>query len=154
MAKTSNRNGWTRLPGVHEIDTGKGKIYRGLVKFARPCASCAADFTIHVTEAVADGNSHNSSFGLRNCELHRMKMVAPSMAASSEELESLRSWKATVTEELKGFDQMRRDYNRLYEENSVLKARLAKYELAPAMEAVKPNGLGFRGATKNKLPWE
>lgn len=52
------------------------------------------------------------------------------------------------------YDSVTAAYAKVYGQIDVLKARLAKYELAPAMEAVKPNGIGFRGATKNKLPWE
>lgn len=129
MTNTDKRAGWERMPGTHDIDNGKGKTYRGLVRFERPCATCRVPFGIFVTQGTADGEARNSSFGLRNCEKHRMKMVAPGAGMPFDEAEKLRTANATMKEELTGLYARN---SALHSENEVLKARLATYEL-PSM---------------------
>jgi len=130
MTNTDKRAGWDRMPGTHDIDNGKGKTYRGLVRFERPCATCQEPFAIHVTQSTADGEASNSGFGLRNCEKHRMKMVPAGTGISVVEAEKLRTANATMKEELTGLYARN---SALHAENQVLKSKLATYEL-PTME--------------------
>ena len=143
MTNTDRRAGWDRIPGTCTISNGKGKIYRNMVRFERPCANCGERFGIHVTQSTADGEAHNSSFGLRNCEKHRMKMVAPGIGVSFDEAERLKTANATMKEELTGL------YARnaaLHAENQVLKAKLAPYELA-GMEVARTTALTMETET-------
>jgi hypothetical protein len=129
MTNTDRRADWDRMPGTCEISNGKGKVYRGMVRFERPCATCGERFGIHVTQSTADGEAHNSGFGLRNCEKHRMKMVPAGIGVSVDAAEKLRTANVTMKEELTGL------YARnaaLHAENEILKSRLAVYEL-PSM---------------------
>lgn len=133
MTNTDKRAGWDRIPGTCTIDNGKGKTYRSMVRFERPCATCGERFGIHVTQSTADGEAHNSSFGLRNCEKHRMKMVRPGIGVSFDEAEKLRTANVTMKEELTGLYAQN---SALHAENTVLKARLSVYEL-PGMEVAR-----------------
>lgn len=122
---TSNsRDAWTREFGTHER-TLKGKTYRNLVQFIRPCATqgCGSRFSIYVTQAVADGHKSNNNFGLKNCELHR------NGTADREELAALRLYKHTTAAEL---TELYGRNKALFEELQVYKAKLATYDL-PAM---------------------
>jgi hypothetical protein len=154
-----SREGWTRAePGPKVV---KGKTYKTLVEYVRGCSVCAKPFSIFVTAKIASGHSDSNSFGLRNCEEHRRSR----MHADATELSKLRTANATMADELPGL------YERVrvqFEEIQVLKARLAVYELAPAMEAqshvaygLAPDGIGCdpvqnttNGALPSKLPWE
>jgi len=82
MTSTDRRAVWERVPGLHEISNGKNKVYRNMVRFERPCRTCQEPFGIYVNEHCADNEGHNSNFGLRNCEKHRMRMVAAGSTAS------------------------------------------------------------------------
>lgn len=145
MTNTDKRIGWERMPGIHEVDNGKGKIYRGLVRFERPCATCGERFGIYVTQGTADGETRNSSFGLRNCEKHRMKMVAPSAGMPAGEAEKLRTANATMKEELTGLYARN---SALHAENQVLKSKLAVYEL-PSMEVPRISAFTIEPVTQS-----
>lgn len=161
------------MPGTHEINSGKGKTYRGLIRFERACASCGERFAIHVTGNVADGVAHNTGFGLRNCEKHRMKMVAAGSDGSTDEIDKLRMMVKCMKEEL---DPVYARNKELFAEVQVLKAKLATYDLQfgmqslsevpPMPRSVEPvmnggdNAVGrqlaqaFAEKIKNKMPWE
>lgn len=164
MTNTDKRAGWERMQGTHDIDNGKGKTYRGLVRFERACAACQEPFAIHVTRNVADGVAHNTGFGLRNCEKHRMKMVAHGATASTDEVEKLRMMVSTMKDELDPLyarnTAMFAEIQVLKAENEVLRGKFATYELQPAMERAAKlpadavgQQLAREFAAKNKLPW-
>ena len=162
MTNTDKRAGWDRVPGTTTIDNGKGKQYRNMVRYERPCAACGERFGVYVTQSTADGEARNSSFGLRNCEKHRMKMVSAGSGGSIEEVNKLRSANTTMKAELEG----------LYVVIKELREQLAKYELAPAIERIAaPQSLGdhmmkvpdpagdelrrkFVAKNNVKMPWE
>lgn len=125
----TKRAAWERVPGLHEISNGKNKVYRRMVRFERACKTCTEPFGIYVTEHCADNEGHNSNFGLRNCEKHRMKMVA--QGVNADEVEKLRMTVSTMKAEL---DPLYAYNKELFAELQVAKARLALYELQPAME--------------------
>ena len=131
MTNTDKRAGWDRVPGLHTIEN-KGKTYRSMVRFERPCATCGERFGIHVTQSTADGEAHNSGFGLRNCEKHRMKMVQAGIGVSIAEAEKLRTANVTMKEELTGLYARN---SALYAENEILKSRLSAYELPTMAQA-------------------
>jgi hypothetical protein len=137
----SKRDGWERQIGTVEIDNGKGKTYRNMVRFIRPCATCGEAFEIHVTESCADGAAHNSSFGLRNCAKHRMKMTP---SGDGSEIERLRMANSIMKQEL--------DY--LYASERELKARLAKYESTTAFNPKESLARELARNGKPKVPWE
>lgn len=158
----SRREGWERMPGLHEIHNGKGKVYRGMVRFERACLTCTEPFGIYITQSTADSEGHNSSFGLRNCEKHRMKMVAHGTNAG--ELEKLRMMVSTMKDELDPLyarnTAMFAEIQVLKAENEVLRGKFATYELQPAMERAAKlpadavgQQLAREFAAKNKLPW-
>ncbi len=136
MTNTDKRAGWDRVPGTCEISNGKGKTYRGMVRFERPCATCGERFGIHVTQSTADGEAHNSGFGLRNCEKHRMKMVPAGIGVSVDAAEKLRTANVTMKDELTG----------LYALNKELRDRLARYEGELLQNGNSQNNV--------KMPWE
>lgn len=163
MTNTDKRAGWERMPGTHDINNGKGKTYRGLTRFERPCATCQERFGIYVTSYVADGVGYNTSFGLRNCEKHRMKMVAAGSTASSDELEKLRMANKCMKEELDPLyarnTALFAEVQILKAENSTLRNKFAPYELQPAMErqAALPAdvvGQQLLQKFKEKMPWD
>lgn len=168
MTNTDKRAGWERMPGAHDIDNGKGKTYRGLVRFERACATCQERFAIHVTRNVADGVAHNTGFGLRNCENHRMKMVAAGSTASTDEVEKLRMMVKVMKEELDPLYARNAaifaELQVLKAENATLRNKFAAYELQPAMEhaaKMPADAIGQQLARefaakllKNKMPWE
>ena len=114
----NNREGWERGEGGPK--TIKGKTYRSLVEFRRPCAVCMRPFSIYVTEKIAAGHSDTNSFKLRTCEAHRKN-------ATNGELEELRNTIASLRQEV---DPLYVEVKKLFDENQQLKARLAKYELS------------------------
>lgn len=135
-----DRTPWTRGPaGPKEI---KGRIYKKLIEFSRPCASCGQPFSIFVTEKIAAGHADSNSFGLRNCERHRRNKTAQDAA----EVETLRTYSTTVKDELAG----------LYAENKALRERLALYELPQAMQAVANDTAPptTDSPLPHKMPWE
>jgi hypothetical protein len=134
--KQHSREPWTRgLDGPKVI---KGKVYKDLVEFSRPCTSCKQPFSIFVTRKIADGQADSNSFGLKNCPEHRRNKTA----AAQEETDALRMANNVMKAELEGL--YARD-SALFAEVQELKAKLAKYELQPAMAAM-PLTL--------KMPWE
>lgn len=148
-----DRSKWTiGTTGDHVI---KGRTYKNLTEFSRPCAACAKPFSIFVTSRIASGFADSNSFGLKNCPEHRRNS-----AASGVDVEALRMANNVMKQELEGL--YARDTG-LFAENQALKARLATYELQPAMAAVADPysqlGLGPRekpgtATAQNKLPWE
>ena len=136
------RDGWERAStGAQTI---KGKAYRKLVEFTRPCATCEKPFSIFVTEKIANGHADSNSFGLKNCEVHRRNKAAPDLG----EQEKLRTANVTMSEELAGLYASNRD---LFAELQVIKARLARYELPAAMAAQEHT---TNSVLPNKMPWE
>lgn len=132
-----DRAGWTRgTSGNHVV---KGRTYKHLVDFTRPCATCEKPFSIFVTQKIADGHADSHSFGLKNCPAHRRNKPAD----EGTELETLRMANNVMRDELAGLYVRDKE---LFAEVQALKARLAAYELGPAMAAA--------AAQNNKMPWE
>lgn len=119
----SKRDPWQREPGAHDIERG-GKKYRNLALYTRACATCGTRFGIYVSQAVADGHKSNNNFGLKNCEQHRTSAVDRADAVA------LRTANATMRDELTGLYARNKA---IFEELQQCKARLATYELGPAM---------------------
>lgn len=138
----TKRDAWARTDGVHEINL-KGKKYRNLVRFVRPCATCGELFAIFVSQAVANGEATNNNFGLKNCELHRQTMV------NKSEVEKIRSANVTMAAELTAVYARNKT---LFEELQVVKGRLAQYELTPALAAM--GAVHTTNGALPKLPWE
>lgn len=69
-----SRAGWVQIPGTHEFSY-KGRSYRNMARFERPCATCGENFPIFVTQKVADGGASSNNFGMKNCEKHRLRRV-------------------------------------------------------------------------------
>lgn len=181
-----SRDGWAEV-ATHTSVVLHGKQYRNMKEWSRPCVICNEKFSAFESSSRSDANSQ---FSNKTCTPHRGLlpalekgfiawskelggMVPGAMCVSrdvpagapSEELEGLRSWKATVSEELAGLDQLRRDYGKVMAEVQPLKAEihalkteLAPYKLKPALEAAKPfdghAALAAELAAKNKMPWE
>jgi len=122
-----SRDGWER--GIDGPQVIKGKTYRNLVEFKRPCSICGDAFSIFVTNKIACGVADSNAFGLRNCEEHRRSRTR----TDGNELVLLRSANATMKEEL----------DCSYAREQELRVRLAKYELPAAMQAAA-----------TKFPWE
>lgn len=161
MTNTDKRAGWERMPGLHEIHNGKGKVYRKMVRFEHTCKTCTEPFGIYVTEHCADNEGHNSNFGLRNCEKHRMKMVAQGI--NSDELEKLRMANKVMKEELDGLyarnTALFNEVQILKAENATLRNKFAPYELQPAMERASQLPADAVGQQllqrfKEKMPWD
>lgn len=130
-----DRTEWTK--GATGPQVIKGKSYKSLTEFTRQCATCDQPFSIFVTAKIAAGHADSNSFGLKNCDLHRRNKPASDLG----EIDTLRTANVTMREELQGL------YERVktqFEELQVIKARLATYELAPAMAA----------QAQIKMPWE
>lgn len=161
-----SKDGWVNDREHDKVTLGK-KQYRNMEEWSRPCAVCGEKFNIFVR---ANANAVNASFGLRTCKEHRGQRVgAAGVVISTEETDTLKKELAEAYEanaemsssaaglrrfaneafglSLVGpainYDSVTAAYAKVYGDMQELKARLAKYELAPAMEAVK-----------NKLPWE
>ena len=134
MSTAHKRDGWEQQPGLHEVNGGKGKVYRNMVRFDRRCATCNESFGVYVTESCADGMTHNSSFGLKNCEKHRMRMVAHGGAGSAGELEKLQMMVSVMKQELEG----------LYATERELRARIRDLENPTTGAPVMKVKGGFR----------
>jgi hypothetical protein len=119
-----DRSEWERgTPGPKTI---KGREYKNLIEFKRPCASCGEPFSIYVTSKIANGHADSNSFALKNCEKHRRNRSA----ADESEVETLRTANVTMREELTGlYEQVRTQF----EELQICKAKLAQYELPAAL---------------------
>lgn len=142
-----DRTKWTR--GTSGAQTIRGKSYANLVEFHRPCLTCEKPFSIYVTDKIARGIADSNSFGLKNCEEHRRNKPQ----ADRGEIETLRSANLTMRDELTGlYERVRLQF----EEIQQVKARLAVYELAPAMAAIGCEAVQntTNGALPNKMPWE
>ena len=68
-----DRSEWTR--GGEGPRFIKGRHYRQLVEFSRPCQQCGERFSIYVTRPIANEEFDSNVFGLKNCELHRKNRV-------------------------------------------------------------------------------
>lgn len=124
-----DRTAWTRCaPGSQKI---RGKKYKNLIEFTRPCQACNKPFSIFVTQRIADGEADTNNFGLRNCEEHRRSPRPPSM--DENEMEALRSRIRVMGDELTG----------LYALNK---------ELTIEVEALRGGKPALVGG--NKMPWE
>lgn len=155
-------NTWTKLENKPSL-MQNGTQYRNMQAWSRPCALCRKEFV-----AYTPGNSPaDKPPTVTTCEEHRgapaginygwlawdgqniipgRRMKAGSGGVPSQEL-------AEVTRERdEAWDQnmklmtergeLVRNYQTVFEENSVLKAKLAQYELQPAM-----------AETAKKMPW-
>lgn len=157
-----DRTAWERgTPGPKMI---KGREYKNLVEFSRPCVTCDKPFSIFVTSKIANGHADSNSFALKNCPEHRRNRSA----AEESEVETLRTANVTMREELTGlYEQVRVQF----EELQVAKAKLAKYELPDALvkhaasllttAVTTPFGIGCEpvqntsnGALPSKMPWD
>lgn len=159
-----SKDGWALECEHDKVTLGK-KQYRNMEEWSRPCAVCGGKFSIFVRASAA---SVNASFGLRTCKEHRgQKLGTPGTAVfeQHEELEQLQTWAAVWYRTLEhvqtkfpdatmqnideraalliqAADTMHANYQSLFEELQVVKARLARYELQPAMQAMA------------RMPWE
>ena len=125
-----DRSEWTEgTTGDHRI--GKRK-YNNLTEYSRPCKTCGARFSIFVTKKIADGFADSNSFGLKNCEKHRRGGGTPKNVQENDTVNLVNT-------------TMKKELEAVYRENAELRARMAKYELQPAME---------RAAQAHKMPWE
>lgn len=148
-----DRTGW--IKGTSGTKVLKGRTYKDLTEFSRPCATCNQPFSIFVTSKIAMGHADSNSFGLKNCEDHRKNKTA----AQSDETDALRMANRVMKEELAGLYD--RDRNQ-FAEIQALKAKLAGYELQGAMLAADPYlqlGLGPRekpgtATAQKKMPFE
>jgi hypothetical protein len=119
-----DRSEWRRGE-VGPVTIGK-KTYKNLIEFTRNCQTCNEPFPIYVTSKIANGHADSNSFGLKNCPAHRRNRTA----TDEQEIETLRTANVTMREELTGlYEQMRTQF----EELQVCKAKLAQYELGPAL---------------------
>lgn len=144
-----DRTSWTRGT-AGEIKIGN-KTYKNLVEFTRPCVTCREPFSIFVTHKIADGAADSNNFGLKNCEKHRRSSVRE----IGPELETLGMINNTMKAELEGlYERVKLQSAEIQE----LKARLAKYELQPAMEAMARDApfqvRGHDAAPALTFPWE
>ncbi len=149
VASRHNREGWTRVAQHDSVQLG-GKQYRHMEEWSRPCAICETKFSVYEKSGQVDANSR---FSNRTCEAHRGLLpafekgfiawdkdagtmtagYACSGAVANDDL-------ATVTKERDEAWEMNVE---LMTELGKLKARLAKYELQPAMQSIS-----------EKMPWE
>lgn len=142
-------DGWTG--GQAFLKWWRGRFVH-LYTLRRPCAQCGQEMRIDVSKAALDGTAKNAGLHLKRCAKCRAETKAlkassrpkvegePTPAALKHAFEAsadetLRTANATMRAELEG----------LYAQNKELRERLAKYELAPAMEAV---------ANGHRMPWE
>lgn len=164
-------HGWCGGEAVTKWWRGK---HLHLYRLRKNCAQCQREMVLDVTRAAIIGEAKNAGLHLSRCPKCRAASKSEgatsrpytkedepvaqvqSTPADNTELEQLRTWKATVTEELAGYDHLRREYNTLFNEVQPLKAeihelklRLAKFELSgtmaekAALPSLKPQ-LGFR----------
>lgn len=142
-----DRTQWTR--GVSGPQTIKGKSYKNLIEFKRPCVTCSQSFSIFVTSKIAGGHADSNSFGLKNCEQHRRNKSI----ADGGETDVLRTANVTMREELTGLYVRNKQ---LFDEAQVLKGRLAVYELSGAMLDICRGDLGHtsNSVLLPKMPWE
>lgn len=108
--------GWS---GGDPVTKYWGGNYVHLYRVTRPCATCGAEISLHVTKGALDGSKKNAGLLLRNCPKCRAERkaggvgsrggrsrpvaeVATPAAVDNTELETLRTANATMKEELEG----------------------------------------------------
>lgn len=94
-----DRSAWRR--GASGAQTIKGRNYKNLVEFTRPCASCSEPFAIYVTPRIADGHADSNSFALKNCEKHRRGLRSEHDSISAEVVQ-LRTENRNLRDECNG----------------------------------------------------
>lgn len=125
------RDGWTHKTDHDSVQIG-GKQYRNMREWVKPCIICSSDIVMFEKPGAT---VLNSGFGVKTCTDHRGLMPAfqkqllawsggriiagtaitgetsrpVTTPADTQELESLRMFKATVSEELKELDSLRRE---------------------------------------------
>jgi hypothetical protein len=117
--KVHDRSTWTRGgAGPRHI---RGRNYKNLIEFTRPCKTCGVNFSVYVTEKIADGGGDSNVFGLRNCEIHRGSNGDLHLVAQ-------RGKEKMMAEELKGMysieQELRNRIDQLRHENAMLEAKI------------------------------
>lgn len=118
-----NLHGW--IGGDPVAKWWRGKFIH-LYRFRKPCAQCNAEMVIDITKAATGGTAKNAGLHLTRCEKCRatpqastsrpVVLGAPASVTAltdTAELEQLRSFKTTVSEELKELDALRRELHEL-----------------------------------------
>lgn len=95
-----DRTEWTR--GTTGPQTIKGKRYDNLTEFHRPCATCEEPFSIFVTPKIASGAADSNSFGLKNCERHRLNKSTADVDMLRAENEQLKLVNRNLRDECEG----------------------------------------------------
>lgn len=95
-----DRTEWTR--GTTGPQTIKGKSYNNLTEFHRHCATCDEPFSIFVTAKIASGAADSNSFGLKNCERHRLNKSTAETDAVRTENEQLKLVNRNLRDECEG----------------------------------------------------
>lgn len=147
-------DGWAG--GQHVSKWWRGKIMH-LYTLRRPCAECGAEMRIDVTRAALDGKVNNAGLHLKRCKTCRAKSKAlgtvsrPHVEGEGTRLEIDAS--VTVDEALRTANAtMKAELDGLYAEVRELRERIARYELAPAMESIAANDAERSGV--GKMPWD
>lgn len=142
-----SKDGWTLELQHDKVQLGR-KAYRNMEEWSRPCGVCGEKFSIFTR---ANEASPSASFGLRTCKPHRgQKIAGGTFVTIGPEIDGLRMANAVMKEELDGLYVRHSD---LFAETQELKARLATYELGPAMDNLaRYNGADVR--PRIKMPWE
>lgn len=138
-----SKEGWTHERDHDKVTLGK-KQYRNMEEWSRPCALCGNPFSIFVRTGAGE---LNSSFGLRTCKDHRGQKIPGGSVTDGPEIEALRMSNAVMKQELDGAYAQAKT---LFEENQVLKARLARYELQGAIQEHATNS---EPASNLTFPW-
>ena len=150
--------GWS---GGDPVTKYWGGNYVHLYRVTRPCATCGAEISLHVTKGALDGSKKNAGLLLRNCPKCRAERkaggvgsrggrsrpiaeAAPAAAVDNTELEALRTANATMKEELDG----------LYTQIKELREKLARYEGGTSVAAPAPVAKAPSPAQTYKLPPE
>lgn len=158
-------DGWSGGAPVTKYWNGD---YIHLYRVTRPCATCSAEISLDVTKKALQGSTKNAGLLLRNCPQCRAErkaggpgsrggksrptVDAPAtpVQADTGELERLRMMVATMKAEL---DPLYARVREQFEEIQQLKARLAKYELQPAMGELQ-KVTASNGGLHSHMPWE
>ena len=145
--------GWSGGEAVTKYWNGN---FVHLYRVRRPCKTCQAEIRIDVTKAALQGFKKNAGLLLRNCPTCRearkggigsrggtSRPVAPNAVQHTPATvvdvvtdETLRTINRTLEQEIDGLNMLLREAN----------ARLAKYELQPALVAAHQ--------TESRMPWE
>lgn len=165
-------HGWAGGEAVTKWWRGK---HLHLYRLRKNCAQCGKEMVLDVTKAAITGTAKNAGLHLTRCMGCReaskseggtsrprtkddpieTQIAAAHVAAPPQEVEMyLKSIQALQGQ----LQELHAKYKAVFDENSKLKAKLAPYELAPAMEAAKPFDphamLAKELGSKKKLPWE